>query len=204
MKRWVLLVLGAQAFTSCAYVQTHKNVEECFYHYEGAQISEKPELYRAGESYFIAAKGVSLSKRYPVVHDTVFFDKDNEPMFHVEHQEGKKLYYPISAGTATVMQREDGYVSLALLSDELQRSSARPHLPRGAQACVVRAEMAEKEAPSAGVMVGSRVPQQLPLLGEVLSVADKVVVDAPATVGYNCLIPVMAPFVFFHRFLNDE
>lgn len=204
MKRWMLLVLGAQAFTSCAYVQTHKNVEECFNRYEGAQLSEKPELYRAGESYFVAADAVVLSKRYPTIHDTIFFDRDNEPKFHVEHLEGKKRYYPVSAGTAAVMQREDGYVSLALLSDELQRGMARPRLPRGAHACVVRAEPAEKEAPGASLIVDSRDPHQLPLWGEVLSLADKVAVDAPATIGYNCLIPVMAPFVFFHRFLNEE
>lgn len=204
MKKWMLLMLGAQAFTSCAYVQTHKNVEESFYRYEGARISEKPELYRAGESYFVAADAAVLNKHYPAVHDTIFFDKDNEPKFHVEHMEGKKLYYPLSAGTATVMQREDGYVSLALLSDELQHGIARPQLPRGAQACAVRAEIAEKEAPSAGLMVGARDPQQLPLWAEFLTLTDKVVVDGPATLGYNCLIPVMAPFVFFHRFLNEE
>lgn len=200
MKKWMLLMLGAQAFTSCAYVQTHKNVEESFCCYEGARISEKPELYRAGESYFVAADAALLSKRYPTVHDTVFFDKNNEPKFHVEQMEGKKLYYPISAGTATVMQREDGYVSLALLSDELQRGIARPQLPRGARACTVRAELAEKE----DLIVNTHAPQQLPIWGKVLSLADQVVVDAPATVGYNCLIPVMAPFVFFHRFLNEE
>lgn len=204
MKRWLLLVLGAQSFTSCAYVQTHKNVEECFYRYEGAQISEKPELYRAGESYFVAADAAVLSKQYPMVHDTVFFDNNNEPKFHVEQMEGKKLYYPISAGTAMVMQREDGYVSLALLSDELQRGIARPQLPHGAHACTVRAELAEKEAHGTGMIVSSQGPQHLPFWGQMLTLADKVVVDAPATVGYNCLIPVMAPFVFFHRFLNEE
>lgn len=204
MKRWLLLMLGAQFFTSCAYVQTHKNVEEAFCRYEGARIADTPELYRAGERYLIAAERCELSKHYPAVHDTIFFDDDNEPKFHVEHSKGKKVYYPVSAGTAQVLQREDGYAALPLLRDEVQRHAALTALPRGARRCEVKAQLAETDSPNAGVTAGPREPETLPLWVRGLSQTEQVMIDWPATLGYNCAIPLMAPFVFFHRFINEE
>ena len=204
MKRWMLLMLGAQVFTSCAYVQTHKNVEEAFCRYEGACLAEEPELYRAGEQYLIAAERCELSKHYPVVHDTVFFNDDNEPKFHVEQSKGEKVYYPVSAGTAQVLQREDGYAALPLLRDEVQRHAALTALPRGAHRCEVKAQLAETQSPNAGVTAGPREPETLPFWVRTLSQTEQVIIDWPATVGYNCAVPLMAPFVFFHRFLNEE
>lgn len=204
MKRWFLLCLAAQAFTSCAYVQTHKNVEEAFCRYEGALIADSPELYRAGGQYFIAAERCVLSKHYPVVHDEVFFDDHQEPKFHVEQKEGDKLYYPISAGTALVLQREDGYASLPILRDEVQRHTALTHLPKGTRPCVVRAHVAETDVPNAGMTAGPREPGQLPFAVRALSQTEEIVVDWPATFVYNCAVPVMAPFVFFRQFLNEE
>lgn len=204
MKRWLLLFAVVQCFTSCAYVQTHKNVEESFYLHEGARLSDKPVLYQAGGQYLLEAELCSLRKRYPVVRDTIFLNRDNEPVFHVEQQQGKVLYYPISDGTATVLQRADGYASLSILRDEMQRSAPIMALPRGARLCTVKAQFAEQDVPNAGVAINRRVPE-VPVAGErFLTYADMVLVDGPGTLGYNCLIPVMAPFVFFHRFLNEE
>ncbi|MCQ2365316.1 MAG: hypothetical protein MJ051_07175 [Akkermansia sp.] len=204
MKRWLLLIIGVQAFTSCAYVQTHKNVEEAFCRYEGASIAKQPELYRAGDRYLIAAERCELSKHYPVIHDTVFFDENNEPKFHVEQNSGEKVYYPVSAGTALVLQRSDGYAALPILRDELQRQVPLQHLPSGARLCDVRAEIAETDLTNAGLTAGPRDPQSLPLWLRALSQTEEVIIDWPATLGYNCAIPIMAPFVFFHRFLSEE
>lgn len=204
MKKLLLLAIGAQAFTSCAYVQTHKNVEESFCHYEGTRIADTPELYRAGEHYFIAAERCELSKHYPVVHDTVFFDENNEPKFHVEQNKGVKVYYPVSAGTAEVLQRKDGYAALPILRDEVQRHPALQHLPHGARRCAVHAQLAETHEASAGLTAGSREPEILSPWVRILSHAEQVLVDWPATLGYNCAVPIMAPFVFFYRFLNED
>lgn len=204
MKRWLLLMLGAQAFTSCAYVQTHKNTEEAFCRYSGARIAAAPELYRAGERYLIAAERCSLSKHYPAVHDTVFFDDDSEPKFHVEQALGQKVYYPVSAGTALILQREDGYASLPILRDEVQHNVPLTALPRGARRCEVKAQLAECEVPNAGLTVGAREPENLSVAVRALSQAEEVIVDWPATFIYNCAVPLMAPFVFFHEFLNEE
>lgn len=199
-------MLGIQAFTSCAYVQTHKNVEEFFTTYEGAQIGQEVSLYQSGSSWYLAADSCVLSKRYPAVFDSILLDEHNEPTFHVEQKTGSRLYYPISAGTATVLQRNDGYASLSILRDEMLRHAegVKTTLPKGARAYPVLARLAEGEEPNAGIAAGKKVPEELSPGVRLLSKAEEVLVDWPATVGYNCLIPVMAPIVFFKRFMNEE
>ena len=39
---------------------------------------------------------------------------------------------------------------------------------------------------------------------QILSTLDEVIIDWPGTILYNLAIPVMAPFVFFHEFLDEK
>ena len=112
------------------------------------------------------------------------------------------MYRQISSGTATVLQRTDGYAELNILCDELQNSSAPwiESLPTGAQSCSIKAEI-----------VGSSItwPErnsatEAPLAIRALSTIDQVLVDWPGTILYNIAIPIMAPFVFFHEFLYEQ
>ena len=110
-------------------------------------------------------------------------------------------YHPISAGTAKVLMREDGYADLQTLADELQSCPGewRTSLTE-ASAHPIRAQLAGQP-----VAITSQASPESPSF--VYQAAGKLVfvlVDVPGTVLYNVSIPLVAPFVFFFDFLSDD
>ena len=196
------LFTGAVFLSSCAYMQTHKNIEENHREHTGYHLGIDFQLYRAEGIYYLGVEKQQLRIHYPVIYDSIFLTDHNEPEFIRINNESTRVYRQISTGTATVLQRTDGYAELRVLCDELQ-NSATPwieSLPAGAQPCGIKAEI-----------VGSSItwPEEgsateAPLVIRTLSTVDQVLIDWPGTLLYNIAIPVMAPFVFFHEFLNEQ
>lgn len=196
------LFTGAVFLSSCAYMQTHKNIEENHKTHSGYHLNTNIQLYRAGGKYYIGAEKQQLRIHYPAIYDSIFLTGHNDPEYLRTGSEYTMMYRQISSGTATVLQRTDGYAELNILCDELQNSSAPwiESLPTGAQSCSIKAEI-----------VGSSItwPErnsatEAPLAIRALSTIDQVLVDWPGTILYNIAIPIMAPFVFFHEFLNEQ
>lgn len=188
-------------------MQTHKNVKQMGSYYEGQQIlppSQQPLfLYRRGKEWYIAAHAARFRLKYPVIYDSVFRTRDNAPYHElIEGSSSGVVYHPLSAGTAAVLQRADGYADLETLAEEIRMTPGEwvDALP-GAQAYPVRAQIRGEKAVS---LLGKRHPAEVPLSRSLLSRLDFVCVDIPGTLAYNVAIPVMAPFVFFHEFLKND
>lgn len=210
MKKLLLLALSALMVNSCAYLQTHKNVEESLggCSYQGYELQEPLSLLHVGHDWYLVADSVRLKKTYPAVYDTIFFTDKNEPVFEKMHHakaNAGRVMHRISHGTATVLQRADGYASLTALKDELTMTPGEwipaPH----GQGVAIRAMVAcEPNATRLIVKEDSRAPQELSTGVHIVSGLDRVFVDFPGTLFYNASIPLMAPFVFFHEFLQEE
>ena len=196
------LFTGVVFLSSCAYMQTHKNIEEHFREHTGYQLSPDIQLYRAGENYYLGVEKQQLRIHYPAIYDSVFLSHDNEPELTPISNTSTRVYRRISDGTAAVLQRTDGYADLGVISDELRHASTpwEPSLPGGARACCIKAEIAGTTTTWAEEGSATEAPASIRLL----SAADRVLIDWPGTLLYNIAIPVMAPFVFFHEFLNEQ
>ncbi len=192
----IAVLLG---LSSCAYMQTHKNIEEASRLHTGYHLQTPLELYRAGGQYYLAVEQQQLRVHYPTIHDSIFLNENNDPWFSNRDTQNPLVFLPISKGTAEVLQLQDGYAELSVLSDELKGSTSCSK-PSGAQRCPIRAtvegtactwiDAAQSEPVSPGI--------------QLLSAVDRVLIDWPGTVVYNAAIPVMAPFVFFYQFLNED
>lgn len=208
MKKLLLLAVSALFLNSCAYVQTHKNVEESFYTYQGYRLCEPLSLLQRGNDWYLVAEPVALQKSYPAIYDSVFFKDKNEPVFEMAGQgtESQPMMHRISHGTATVLQRADGYASLTTLCDELKMTPGEwIKAPLNHRGVPVRATLSrENETADIIVEEDSRTAQGSQIAERILSAADRVVVDIPGTVMYNVAIPFMAPFVFFREFLQED
>lgn len=184
-------------------MQTHKNIEESYVLHTGYELTSAIELYRAGDKYFIAAEKQSLRKHYPAIHDSIFLDRNNEPTWEkIKDEKQQKVYRSISAGTASVLQKNDGYASLDVLSDEIRNNpqSWTSVLPANVRQCQVKAEIDGTST----TWAEEASPAQLPVTAKLVSTIDQVCIDWPGTIAYNIAIPVMAPFVFFYEFLNED
>lgn len=196
------ILLASLHLSSCAYMQTHKNIEEAARRYQGYELTPELELYKTGGKYYLATSRHEMQKHYPVIHDTIFLDSNNNPTWEKTGSQHEKVYLPISSGTATVLQRKDGYASLQVLSDEIQNNqvTALAQLPATAQRCTVNAEITGDTI----IWPADSNTPEAPLSLKILSTVDRVCIDWPGTLAYNIAIPVMAPFVFFHQFLNED
>lgn len=207
MKYLSLFIAFSCALSSCAYMQTHKNVSEIGTRYVGAEIStDSLSLYsRAGE-WYLAAPKVLLERHYPIIYDTIYLNRDNDPTESVveENSDGSLLFMPISAGTAKVLQRQDGYAELASLLAESRASgkSAVESLP-GGQVHTIHADI-ETKGQDTAYYVFKRIPERPGRGIRCLSQLDKYSVDAIGTVVYNVAIPFMAPFRFFSEFFTED
>lgn len=209
MKKLLLLVPLLLSLSSCAYVQTHKNVEERFMQRAGDELASPLQLAKVGGTWYLCAEPseAGLVLQHPVIHDEVFFNEGNEPVLKAKVPgQGRGLFsaWPISEGTATVLMRADGYATLDMLSDEMKRhSSGRlERLPKHAVRYPIRAEIVGTE--KSIYLPSSPAQHKMEWYEKALVQSDRVFVDWPLTLGYNCAIPFMAPVVFFYRFLNEE
>lgn len=205
MRFFSALLFSAILLSSCAYMQTHKNIREAPLSYSGYHMTRSPELYQAGNKWYIGVESRTLRKEYPVIHDEVLLKRNNAPRW-VEmetEQSSGMIYHEISRGTALVLQRKDGFATTYDLAGEIDDSGHKwcSTLPAGAIRRGVQAEiigsdtnLPTKLLPEQGVPTGIRI----------LSWADKVLIDYPGTVLYNVAIPFMAPFIFFYEFLHED
>lgn len=196
------LLTGSVLLTSCAYMQTHKNIEEVFRQHSGYHLAPDFQLLRAGDKYYLSINRISLRKIYPTIHDSIFLNKSNTPILEELAGTAEPVYKEISAGTATVLQQADGYAQLEVLKEELDNISS-PWLdsrPAGAVSCKIKAQICG----SSVTWAAENSATAIPVGARVLSTLDQVVIDWPGTILYNAAIPVMAPFVFFHEFLTEN
>lgn len=212
MKKLLFLLPLWVGLSSCAYVQTHENVRECFIKRQGDELQDATplKLGKVGDSWYVCTRACTggVTKKYPMVHDEILFDRDNEPQLQAGQGIATKPHptaWPISSGTAMVLMREDGYATLDTLADEMIRNRAGRlnSLPRGMQFYPVKAQIAGTEK-AAYLLTNGEAEPELNLAQQAVVQADRVLVDWPLTAAYNCAIPVMAPFCFFHQFLTEE
>lgn len=205
MKTYAWIILSA-ALSSCAYVQTHKNVSEMGCYYEGGQLQkDNLALFRQDGQWYLSASAAQFKKRYPLVHDSVFRRGNNDPKSEIIDGSASGLaYFPISEGTATVLQRKDGYSRLDSLAAEIDSLQGFPSssLPRGVRYPIL-AEIDVQGSDSANV-IRARRPETTPAINRALSAVDFVMIDIPGTLAYNVAIPFMAPFVFFYEFISND
>ena len=198
-----MLSLG-MLLSSCAYVQTHKNVEELGSYYEGQVLSKGAmELYSSGGQWYLSAKKARFKMSYPTVHDSVFRRNDYAPTFSlIDNANHETIYHRISPIAASVLMQPNGYFSLSALAEEISRTPGEwlTELP-GAQRHAILADIAGNDHHYTET---NRVPEKKDLAIQALGKLDFIVVDVPLTVAYNVAIPLMAPFVFFYEFLSKD
>lgn len=216
MKKLLFLLPLWVGLSSCAYVQTHKNVQESFVHRQGDQLAAPLSLGKLGSTWYVCTKVCAggVTKQYPTVHDEILLDENNEPQLQPVGtisaiaggiDKPHATAWPISSGTAMVLMREDGYATLETLADEMLRNRAGrlDVLPRGMQFYPVKAQIAGAEKATYLLRSADTEPE-LTFTQKVLVQTDRVLVDWPLTAAYNCAIPVMAPVIFFHQFLSED
>lgn len=189
-------------------MQTNRNIEEMNCHYKGYEICDPIRLYCNGGEYYIAGKQVKLQKKYPIVRDEVLRVYNNDPYMikSPDSSPNDTLYlHPISRGTATVLQRKDGYANREIIQQEIMMHPKQwtpiQSLPHASD-CKVQACVVPSSSPS--YITGLREPQCVPFWNRALSKIDFVLVDIPGTVVYNVSIPFCAPFIFFKEFLSED
>lgn len=199
------ILAAALCLSSCAYLQTHKNVKEAFHKCEGYRVVEPLQLYSAGGAWYVAVQPETMRLHYPTLHDSIFLETNTAPTYSTISSNGPLQYRRISGSTAKVLQRSDGYYTLNSLMEEINamKAEALTALPAGASRHQIRAVVEAKPHDNTVTMV-SRKPDSTPVVGQVLSAVDFVCIDLPGSVVYNVAIPVMAPFVFFYNFISED
>ena len=198
-----LLSLGVLLMPSCVYVQTHKNVEQIGSTTPMGKL-ERDRLYRVGDDWCLRAHEVNTKLDYPLIRDEAFTGNTRPPIVsEAGPLSDEPIYIPVSEGTAAVMQREDGYVHIGDLVSEMERFKRHYTAEQGRgkvrPAGAIRAEAAGENG---AVFVNLGKPSSPSAVGSVLGTADLVLVDIPATLAANALLPVIAPFYFFVDFLS--
>lgn len=202
-----IILCSASLLNSCAYMQTHKNMEESFCSYQGYELATPLKLVQQGGTWYLAAHPVELKKHYPAVYDAILFTENNQPEMSINSRSDTWYLHRISGGTAMVLQRADGYASMTTLCDEIrQEGGAWIPMQKGASVYPIKASLDHAEAAQERLVVqeDSRKPQTLSTGIQVLSWANRILVDYPGTVLYNVAIPFMTPVQFFREFLQGD
>lgn len=188
--------------SSCAYVQTHKNVEEIGSYYTGHLLSESGmELVRSEGQWYIGANAARFQLKYPIVYDSVFRKQGNYPSFvQIRSTEGLD-YHPIPSYVADVLQTPGGYFDMQGLAQEIAKTPGvwKKSL-ENKQRYPIRADLSSKPFQ----MEECRVPREKKTLSLILGKLDFIAIDIPGTLLYNVAIPFMAPFVFFYEFYHED
>ena len=202
-KRFFPVLISALLLPSCAYLQTHKNIEEMGCSYEGSELTpENIRLHSRGGQWYISAPQGNYSKTYPVIHDEVYDTDENAPTYTLLGDATGRAYFPISAGTAACLRRQDGYaLTNALVAEILASQQESCTELRGSSTHPIRAEVKAGEHPS--IIIQSRTPESPSTFTKVLSTLDMCTVDAIGTAAYNVAMPIMAPFRFFGEFTQN-
>lgn len=206
-KPYLIATLCALLLSSCAYMQSHKNIKEAGIKYEGCRIDEDSlGITNKGNQWYLVVPTKVYSKKYPIFHDSILLTDNNKPTFK-SYTVDKPLaptLLPISAGTAATLQMQNGYYNPEDLALEIQRQMENTPVLTDARVhhkYSVKAQKAEVAEPVVLTHNSTGAPSTA---RRVLSTLDFAFVDVPGTLVYNVAIPVMAPFIFFHEFLNEE
>lgn len=200
----ICMVIGT-GMSSCAYMQTHKNVIESTRVHHGFILEKPTHVYKQAGNWYLKVKGVQLEKQYPTIHDDVFQDGNNEPQYVISPRYNPGYYYiKLSAGTANVLQRQDGYATLETLKEEMAAHYKNRILADSTQmaAYPIRAEIAPCTKPM--IYCGSTFQGERSLGNKVLTNTALIFVDTPGTLIYNLAIPIMAPVYFFTEFFKED
>ncbi len=201
-----LLTLFSLLSSSCAYFQSHKNIREAGQEYEGSQLKqEEIELVSQGSRWFIKAPAQTLQKRYPLIHDAILLTDNNAPTFSVLGESTGYFYLPISAGTATTLTMENGYVNIQDLANEITVLQGKTPFATSLPYSGTHRIAAQLDGDGVPTIVNyNDTPQEISLARSMASKIDFVLIDIPGTILYNVAIPFMAPVIFFNDFLKSE
>ncbi len=190
-------------FSSCAYMQVHKNVEQLGNYYEGFEVSDPKHVYYSNGKWYLKGEKYHLRLSYPIVYDTVFLDAQEPTLVRVGENRGT-AYLEISYGTALSLRDANGYAEPRILAKEMQLNDARPRdsISRYATAYPVRAEIVTGKGPAR--ITFNEVKGKTSIPTKILAGTTLVFVDTPGTVVYNVAIPLMAPFYFFYNTYKDS
>ncbi len=200
LKAWMIALM--LLCNSCAYMQSHKNVEELGSYYAGHLLDrQRIELVRSGTQWYVGADTARFRLHHPLVYDSVFQETGNHPSFKLIRLGEQKEYHPISSYTANLLQNKTGYFDMAGLAREIAGTPGTwEKLPHGSQRYPILAEIDEEPYQ----MEEKRVPQHKKIAALALGKIDFIVIDIPGTLAYNVAIPLVAPFVFFYEFSRTD
>ena len=191
--------------SSCAYVQTHKNVEEMGAYYKGHVLTlQSLRVYHdtSTQKWYLNAHPARLKLHYPNVHDSVFKQTNDVPSYRELYVSPEFVYYPISQSTARVLLTDNGYSQLEVLAEEIQKNGESYVEKKASMTSYpIRAQIAGDSSYRIPLF---RVPRQKSVMSHVVGKTEFVLVDVPATLAYNVSIPFIAPFVFFKEFLSKD
>ncbi len=198
----MILTLAAMSISSCAYMQTHRQIESKSLIYNGFCLKKPEYVYQHDGKWYLKAEELLLRENYPLIHDSVLL-KDNNKKAPVVVSTKGEIYISISSGTAKVLQMKEGYATLSTLRDEMARGQ---HLRSsgGITAYPVRAHIDAAPQASEYHCYTEQNPQKPGIGTRALSTASLILVDAPGTLVYNAAIPLMAPFFFFYEFITED
>lgn len=214
MKKHLLLKLcslglACAMLSSCAQLQTRRNVSELGADYEGIVCDPPGVLYVQGGRSYVKVDARRLKKRYPILQDKVFFtEQSSDPSYSIlqnadSESHVRQLYLPLSDSTATVLRQKSGFCTMEVLMKELLAGmdQAKSSLP-GAEVVPVQGIVDGERCLHA--FESTRNPAKPGIALQALSKLDLVFIDVPGTLLYNVSIPVIEPFVFFKRFFTEE
>ena len=102
----------AALLDSCAYMQTHKNVEEVGSYYEGHLLKQgEMPLYKVGEAWYLGAYPARFKLRYPLIHDSVFQRQESKPYFRLKSRGSNMDALPPGAHRHAIHAELSGYSS---------------------------------------------------------------------------------------------
>lgn len=198
----------SSSISSCAYTQLNKQVLEKATVYNGFAVELPLSLYSSQGNWYVKVRKLDVQKIKPFIHDNIVLkngDKESigtlKPFSHyTEYQ-----YIRVSDGTASVLQRSDGYATLETLCDELKDSYAQGCISELADSMQHRVHAQIKsDKGSIACVAANGQPVQRPGVGTQILSKLALVVDAPCTVAYNVAMPLITPVIFFSEFLTDD
>lgn len=205
LMKWLLFPL--LILSSCAYVQTHRNVAESFRSKPGYSLHRPIEQgAQQGRNYLLGHRE-TLRKHYPNVFDSILLTDNNEVQWR-SIERGQPCLLPLSDGTAMVLKRRDGYAYTDSLLDEIRsemRKGQRPITGETMPATHPVVAQVDRVSQQERYLDDPTIPdEKLSFPEELLVQADRVIIDWPLTLAYNVAIPFMAPVIFFSEFLDQE
>ena len=202
----LVTVMALVVLPSCAYVQSHKNVGELGAYYHGYILDGKEMRVFYDETHrqwYINARDASFKLHYPLVYDSVLRHGEKKPTYRLVRANPSFVYHPVHESTAQVLMRNDGFIQLKVLAEEIARHDIDSWV-NSAHFSASYPVLAFIEGDHSYPLPTYRSPIRSSPLVKAVKNLDFVMIDVPATLIYNVAIPFAAPFVFFYEFYRDR